>query len=696
MGFLNPAILFLSAAALIPLLIHLLNRRRIKKLDFSSILFLKSLEKIRIRRLKLRQLVLLILRTLIILFVVLAFARPSLKGSLSSVVGSQTRTSAVILLDNSYSMGYETPSGRLFDVAKKKAKSIVDLFSEGDEACLIVFNSKPYLLTPEPSSRFDDLKELISEAELSYENTDFLKALNLGYELLSKSKNLNREIYLISDLDRGGWFREDMSLPRQKGVKLFVLQTGDEKRNFAIRSVDFRSRIIDRNTPFQLNVRVSNYSPEPVENLLLGLYLNGKRVSQTDTRLEPNSEREVTFSHSMDQAGIHFGYLELSDDELLADNKRYFVFQIPDKMNVLLVGEKEEDAYYVSLALNPQDQEESAVDRKVVELSSLSREDFSSYDAILLCNVSQLSSAQMSDLERYVKNGGGVLFSLGDGADLKFYNENIMKRFFNSTVKAPVFGLGKEGFYSWRDLDTEHPVFQPYGNLEKGEIPQVRFFYFFEATDPSGARILANFTTLAPALIEKSLGRGKIMVFLASFDPRDSDITRHTIFVPFIHRSVEYLATDLSGWENDFVVGSRIRRELNSSFAGKRIKLIDPEKKETGLKPLFSGNSLWLEIPETSVPGIYQIESEGKIIDRFAVNVDPRESNPEKMDPKELRRILKDQHIFFVSQDEEIKKKVQESRYGKEVGKSFLWAALAFFILEMLIARTKAREIIPE
>jgi len=567
MGFLNPIVLLILAAALLPLLIHLFNRRRIKKLDFSSILFLKSLEKVRLRRLKLRQIILLILRTLIILLVVLAFARPSLKGSLSSVVGSQARTSAVILLDNSYSMGYESPQGQLFDLARKRAKLTVDLLSEGDEAYLVVFNSRPTLLTPEPTSEFEDLEELISEMELSYRGTDVSKALSLAYESLSKSKNLNREIYLFSDLDRAGWFKRDADIPDQENVKLFVVQMGKEKRNFAIQSLDFGGGLMKKGAPFKLNAKISNYSAETAEDILLGLYLDGKRVSQTDLNLEGDSEKETSFSYTVDVAGSHFGYLELSDDELLADNIRHFVFEIPGDISILLVGEKKEDIHYVNLALNPQEEDKSIIDVTAVDINSLSKENLFSYDAILFSNVSRLSSAQLLDLERYVKDGGGVFFSLGDGVNLKFYNEHIVKKFFNCMTKAPVMGLDKKGFFSWRDLDTEHPVFQPYRDMEKEKFPQVRFFYFFEATQPSGSKILARFTNLSPALMEKSLGRGKIMVFLGSFDPRDSDVTRHTIFVPFIHRTIEYLAADLSGWDNDFLVGSEIRRELSSSLA---------------------------------------------------------------------------------------------------------------------------------
>ncbi|MGB2698076.1 MAG: BatA domain-containing protein [Candidatus Zixiibacteriota bacterium] len=695
MGFLNPLILLISLAALIPLLIHLFNRRRIKKLDFSSILFLKSLEKVRLRRLKLRQLILLIIRTLVILFVVFAFARPSLKGSLSSVIGSGTKTSAVILLDNSYSMGYENPRGQLFDIARKKAKSVLDLFSEGDEVYLIIFNSEPLVLTPQPSSRFDDLKQLISEAELSYGSTHLFKALSTAYGFLSESKNLNKEIYLLTDLDRGGWLNQEMSLPEHKNNKLFLIQMEQKERNSAIESLDFGTSLIKKNVPFKLNAKVFNYSPETLDNLLVGFYLDGKRVAQTDIKVEGNSEKEVNFFKTVELAGMHYGHLELSDDELLADNQRHFVFEIPEDIDVLLVG-REKDTYYVNLALVPREEEISSINVTSADVNSLSKEDLSEYDAILFSNVSLLNSAQVLDLERYIKEGGGVFFSLGEGVDLKFYSEHIMKKFFNSTIKAPVMGLDRKGFFSWQDLDTEHPIFQPYKDVKKDKFPQVRFFYFFEGTQPSGSKILANFTHLTPALVERSLGKGKIIMFLGSFDPQDSDITRHTIFVPFIHRMTEYLATDISGWENDYPVGSQIRRELSSSFAGKRIKLIDPQNKETELLPFFSDNRLWLKIPESFLPGIYQVESEGKVIDRFAVNVDPFESNPDRIKPQELKEILKGQDIRYVGQDEEIKQKVKEARYGKEIGKSFLWAALILVVMEMLIARTKSREMITE
>ncbi|KPL01636.1 MAG: hypothetical protein AMJ73_10285 [candidate division Zixibacteria bacterium SM1_73] len=143
-NFLNPIFLFAAGAAvLFPLLIHLFNRQKVKKVFFSSLLFLRSLEKTRMRRVKIKEYLLLLIRSLIILLVVAAFARPAIRGGFVSKVGAHAKTSVVILLDDSYSMRYETKEGSLFDLAKKKARKIINQLKEGDDASLILFSSEP-------------------------------------------------------------------------------------------------------------------------------------------------------------------------------------------------------------------------------------------------------------------------------------------------------------------------------------------------------------------------------------------------------------------------------------------------------------------------------------------------------------------------------------------------------------------------
>src|SRR5512147_1552013 len=132
--FLSPTVLFAAFAALIPLIIHLFSKRRVKVVEFSSIRHLKSMQKRQVRRLKVRQLLLLILRMLLILTIVLAFARPT---ATEGRVGAHASVSAVVLFDNSASMNRLVADGNLLELAKKRTEELLKTFGQTDEVALI-------------------------------------------------------------------------------------------------------------------------------------------------------------------------------------------------------------------------------------------------------------------------------------------------------------------------------------------------------------------------------------------------------------------------------------------------------------------------------------------------------------------------------------------------------------------------------
>jgi hypothetical protein len=465
-NFLNPIILFAAGAAvLFPLLIHIFNRQKVKKIFFSSLLFLRSLEKTRMRRVKIKEYLLLIIRSLIILLVVAAFARPAIRGSFATKVGAHARTSVVILLDNSYSMGYETKEGPVFKLAKEKAKKILQQLKEGDEATLVLFASQPKLINPQPTYDFKNLiKFLDEEATLSAEKTDVLEALKQAYEILKNSKNLNQEIYLITDMEESGWssVRPSLLSSENKKAKLFLVDVSTpEKQNLCIEETDFGNQLIEKGKPFQISARIVNFSSQPVTNLLVGLYLDGKRVSQIDTDIEKGGKVTVKFTPSVEEAGIHTGFFELTDDDLLIDNRRFFAFKIPEKIDILLVGENERDTRYLNLALNPLNLTDASREATRMSKSALSGIDFNKYQVVILSNLSGLTDVQLTNLERFVQRGGGVFFALGDNIDPEFYSNQIMKRFFDLNLSAPLSSTKNTGgFFSLEKLDLDHPSFR--------------------------------------------------------------------------------------------------------------------------------------------------------------------------------------------------------------------------------------------
>jgi len=201
MLFLNPTILLGLFAASIPLLIHLLNLRKLKKIDFSTLKFLKELQKSKIKKIKLKQWLLLTLRILIIFFIVFSFARPTLKVAALAGTTSASKTSAVFVLDDSFSMSLVESKGSLFNQSKAEINKILSLLKEGDDAeIILISNAKTneYKLIKNLNSLRNKIKETKITPVAGFINDAVIKGLNL----LSTSKNFNKELYIFSDFQK--------------------------------------------------------------------------------------------------------------------------------------------------------------------------------------------------------------------------------------------------------------------------------------------------------------------------------------------------------------------------------------------------------------------------------------------------------------------------------------------------------------
>ena len=667
------------------------------------------------RSVKIKEYLLLVIRSLIILLVVVAFARPAIRGGFASKVGAHAKTSAVILLDNSYSMRYETKEGSLFDLAKEKAKKTISQLKEGDEANLILFASEPDLTSEKPTYDFKNLLNKLDESVPSYQVTDIGQALKKAFEILKSSKNLNQEIYLISDMDKSGWsygswgyFGDgSFSSPQNRKAKLYLLDVRpEEKQNLCIEKIEFANQLIEKGRPFRIMARVVNSTSQPVENLLVGLYLDGKRVSQTDIDIERGGKATVEFVQTVETAGIHAGFFEITDDDLMIDNHRYFAFKIPEKIEVLLVGERPRDTYHLKLALNPQPESDIHMTVSEADGNSLAGIDLNKYKVIIFSNVSKLNDVELTNLERFVKGGGGVWFILGNNIDPGFYAQQIVKKFFDIDLKLPLTSTRNVGgFFSLEKIDWDHPIFQVYQNVvhsegspqveEKG-FPQIKFSSLFELSQGRDIKVIARFNLGKPAFIEKNVGSGKVLLFAGSLEEEESDLVIHPFFVPFVNRTVEYLASDLSRLSEDFLVGSTIERELDPIFSGREIKLVDPENLETFLAPIIQKDKLMVKLQGTDKPGIYEIRTKEEVVDRFAVNIDPKDSDLEKIEKSEIEKKLEGLSLFYLNPHDDIEKTILQSRYGKELWKTFLWIAVGLLALEMYLAKSRKKDIVTE
>jgi hypothetical protein len=692
-SFLYPGLLWTLLAVAIPLLIHLFSRQKVKKIEFSSLIFLKSLEKTRLRAIKIKSLILLLIRSFIVFCIVLAFARPSSKTGLASKLGAKAKSSVLFLIDNSYRMGYETKKGSLLSLTLKKSEELFKICQQGDELYLVTYNSEPQVFLFYPVFDTSLLSKAINEIEVSYQPADLDKGLNAGFNLLSKSKNENKEIYLFTDL-------KERELPllqkwnkvlKEKGINLFIVILSDEQKdNWGIKITEVEGAL-EKETPFEIKGIVANYSQRTEQDLLLSLYLDGKRMSQTSLDLKGGEEKKFDFTQQTLETGLHSGYVEISDDNLLADNKRFFVFNLPEKIQVLLVGNKVGKEDYLRLTLNPKGDGKSQIELSQVDSKSFSRAELSNYQVIVFSDLSRVGSEDLKRLDNFLNSGGGVLFFFGKG-EKDIYAE-VCGKYLNSTLKGKSDFSGEgQGFLTLEKMDLFHPVFQPYRGLDKTKLPQLKFFSVYEVAPGKKAKVLANFSSGSPALIESSFGSGRVLAFLSSYEPDFSDLGEHTIFVPFMRRSVEYLCSSLFPSE-EFLVGERNRKEFESTKIEK-VELVDPDNFKTTLIPEPYKDKLVLKLDEMKKTGIYKLQSGDKVIDQFAVNLDNRDSDfGELKDPELKNRLKENPNLLVIGADQALDQEVLKTRYGKELSKNFLWLGLILLILEMYLSKSRKKDL---
>jgi hypothetical protein len=681
-SFLNATALFAAAAALIPLIIHLFSRRRVKIVEFSSLKHLKAMQRRQVRRLKIRQILLLILRMLIILAIVIAFARPTSK---SGMVGSHATVSAVVLFDNSASMSRYVANGNLFDLAKTRTEELLSTFGQSDEVMLIPLSHGESETTAPTFGSVAAARARLAAVQPGYGEADLQGALEGAISRLQIAQNVNKEIFVVSD-------RQRHSLPERTlldsvDAKLYFVDLPLENiDNCGVTGVDFGGQLIQPGLEFNLTANLKNYGNATRSDLLASLFLDGKRVSQTEAQLAAGGDGTVRFQHTVSGTGFHSGYVELSDDKFLTDNRYYFSFSIPDRFNLLLIA-GDASSRFIELALAPSPLLTQAWSIKSVTPEFLSGVDFGEYDVVVLAGAPKLDIGYIDRIRAFVESGRALFVTYGGNTDIDAFNSNwsaVTGVTFTESVKQQ---FTRAGFYTLESIDLDHPVFSVFG-LEGKKPPEIKFYTLPVLTKTADARALMLFSGDRPALIENKFGNGKVMMFAAPMSPEYTDLPGHAFFVPMISRIAEYLAANLSSLETRLFIGAPITRALPTRESLQfSLNLRTPDSLEYILPPEESEGSLVVRARPVEIPGIYSIGYLGRELDRFAANLRPEEADLASVDPDQFAASLGAKDAKELAEGEPIGTSLANLRFGRELWHFFAWAAVILLMLEMILAR---------
>jgi hypothetical protein len=547
--FLNPGLFWPGVALVaVPIIIHLINRLRYRRVRFAAMEFLLASEQRNRRRILLEQLLLLLLRVLIVLLLALLIARLILDPSqISLFQGAQTHH--LILLDDSGSMRDRVGEEPAFDRAKGIVRRMV---SEGAQRP--GSQRLSLLLLSQPDSTFANLGERTIDAPLLEEVTVKLEALECRHQRFELAAGLDaarrrlaedrasvRFVHVLTDVRRQDWVESGVlgqaitELDRA-GVKVnFVRIVPESHENLAITELTGAVEVAAAGIPIELSVAVRNFGQRDAAQVRLSLTADGERVPRNllFEAIAPGETVQQRFEVTFSEPGRHRVEVALEADLLEADNVRFLAIDVPAENEVLIVEGQAAEAQgrYVADAL--------AADRTVtgyaptlVNVEGLRRADLTRFQAVHLINVAELPPDGVTALEQFVAGGGGLVWFLGDSVQPKFYTEQLYEQaggLFPVPLGAAPRLLEHSVAATEPDLLMEdHPVFRILSGTENPFIDAVRVNYYYpidaerwEASRGQSpqTRVIARLRNREPVIYESTCGDGRVVTFLTSAGP---------------------------------------------------------------------------------------------------------------------------------------------------------------------------------
>ncbi|MBI5059561.1 BatA domain-containing protein [candidate division KSB1 bacterium] len=692
MTFLNSALLAALTLGLLPILIHLLNRQRYKDVDFPTLRFLRELQRQKMRQVKIRQILLLILRTLAVIFLVFALTRPVLKSAAGILPGADARTSAVVIVDRSASMQTETPDGSRFRQVQSRAQEILAMLGDGDDAQIVWADETPERFPEQATGNIGLLRETIGDARVSERGGNLVSALQAARAILGQSQNLHKEVYLLSDFSASAWpepLPQSAILPDD--VRLFLCPVGTDKAsNVGIVEANVTSRIITPGRAVEVTFSARNTGNTEAADRIVSVYLGGRRVTQTRVTLAPGELKTSRVKFVPEDPGDQVGYVTVEEaDDFSSDNQRYFVLRVPARLRVAVVGSDGPARELTALALNPGGQPGGFVETTRLTPGEFENNDWADFDAVFLLDAAGFSGGFGARLHSYVEAGRGVFVMFGNQADLRSYSAWL-----------PAIGLpvpadpwqAESNPVKWSQLDLAHPLFEGVFEERPADIsPEIRRMVRTSSTGTAVKIISAS--NEIPFLWESRVGKGHALMLTSSPDPEWSTLFRTGIFPPLVVSSAAYLAgIGTSGAEYQLTVGVPAQIEMTGTPGDAAFEI---RSAHGALAPTVETSAFGfaLKVPAIAQPDAAELWHGNRRVAALAVNLPPRESELQPQDAQEFKSWLGGQ-LTTLAAREAAQPAIQEGRYGRELWKLCLIIALAALIAEMLLGRVGKREAI--
>ena len=631
MAFLAPLLLLGLAALAIPVLVHLIHRERAQVVQFPSLMFLERVPFRSMRRQKIRNWPLFLLRCAALILLILAFARPFFTSSNAVAGGLGGGREIVLLLDQSYSMGYGDHWAR----AQAAARQALETLGADDRATLVLFAQSARAGT-QATVDHASLRAAIDRAEVGVGVTRFGPPLKLAEGILERSELAEREVILISDFQKNAWVGDE-AIEFAEGIVLRPVSVAEsDTSNVAVTTVTFDREPFGAGEQVTASARLINRSPQPATGVSVTLTIDGRDVATQAVNLEANGAAVVSLEPFIVADGPRRGTVRVGDDALAQDNEFHFVLSPGQIVSVLIVdaaSPSPDASLYLERALDIGST--PAFQTEVISVNELDAATLDGRSVVMLNDTAPPAGPAGQALADFVEAGGGLLVVLGEQVRWTAEAPDLLPGSFG----APAGRTGTRG-RALGYLDYSHPVFEIFSAPRSGDLSSARFFQQrpFRVSNPEA--VLARFDDGSVALSERRIGRGRVLVWSSTLDSYWNDLVLKPTFLPFVHQLAKHLAgyAEPTEWHTAAQV-----LDVASLYAAHGHRLEPARDDPVAVSP--DGARLPIRVNDAAVlfeladQGFYEIHTPGAEVDlpvAVAVNADRRESDLTPLDPDEL------------------------------------------------------------
>ncbi len=674
MSFLNPFFLFGLLAAAIPVVIHLFTRRRPRERPFPSLEFLAEVNQSEIRRLRLRQWLLLLLRTLAVAAIALAMARPAVR---STGAHSRAATTVIALVDVSGSMGAAagvSPRGLAATLAGQARQVVEDLLTTlgpSDELLLVPYDRAPHPGSARPSSDVGRLRAAVQMLDAGAMTTDHRAALEFAARALAGTQALNRELFWVSDFQAAGFpgnsFRAAPAGPWALARVYLVPLAPRSRANVALTD----AALAPTESGLALTVSASSYGANP------GDLAVEAHDAQTGAELArgflglPARGATATLlplARIPDQGGV----VTIPDDPLPLDDRRVFAAGRSGTLRVVLREDGPPSTLRLALEAGAP---ASGLAVETVAAAALPAR-LAGADVLVLNDLERLGAMETQAVLDFQRSGGGVLVVLGGRADAAFWNGSLLRE----------AGLGTLGVVeqaapgaAWRLVRSlaGHAALVGFPARPGEPFTTARFRSIRAFAAAPGARTLLEFDRAHPALVEGT----RVLAFAAGLDPQVSDFPVSGAFLPLLHQAVKVLGRGTAA--ASLMPGERYRAPAATGLW----RIEDEQGREVPAELVAAAGATRLVSAPLERPGLYRVVQGATVRSTFAVNPDPRESDLAALPGAALLRAFPAGRAQIVEPGADLARRVREARFGRELWSWFVALALLLLVAESVVGR---------